>query len=213
GLTEPLLYDPLVPIASPLVKWAVEVTRLEDLPRIVHRAAKLATTPPTGPVFIALPGDILNAEAGIDLGSSTRIETRTRPADTVLGRLAKRLLEAEHPVIIVGDEIVKSDALKEAAEFAETIGCPVYQQSVPYGAHFLSEHACFMGALSRNQRAVRDVLCKFDLMILLGADPVPMSGWGEGDARPSGLAVAHIGLIDWDMGKNFAAELAVRADG
>src|SRR5256714_10476271 len=47
GLTEPLLYDPLGPIAAPLVEWAVEVTRLEDLPRIVRRAAKIAMTPPT----------------------------------------------------------------------------------------------------------------------------------------------------------------------
>ena len=43
GLTEPLLYDPLVPIATPLVKWAIEITRLEDMPRIVRRAAKIAT--------------------------------------------------------------------------------------------------------------------------------------------------------------------------
>ena len=64
-----MLYDPLVPIAAPLVKWAVEVTRLEDVPRIVRRAAKVAMTPPTGPVFISLPGDILNAEAGIELGA------------------------------------------------------------------------------------------------------------------------------------------------
>ena len=49
GLTEPLLYAPLVPIATPVVKWAIEVTRLEDLPRIVHRAAKIATTPRPGP--------------------------------------------------------------------------------------------------------------------------------------------------------------------
>jgi hypothetical protein len=54
GLMEPLLYGPLVRMAEPLVKWAVEVTRLEDLPRIVRRAAKIATTPPTGPVFISL---------------------------------------------------------------------------------------------------------------------------------------------------------------
>src|SRR5207253_5093376 len=91
GLTEPLLYDPLVPIAAPLVKWAVEVTRLEDLPRIVHRAAKVATTPPTGPVFLSLPGDILNSEAGIDLTSSTRIDTRVRPADEVIEALADRI--------------------------------------------------------------------------------------------------------------------------
>ena len=50
------------------------------------------------------------------------------------------MLKAERPVIVVGDEIVKSDALQAAAKFAETLGAPVYQQSVAYGAHFLSEH-------------------------------------------------------------------------
>jgi benzoylformate decarboxylase len=212
GLTEPLLYDPLVPIASPLVKWAVEVTRLEDLPRIVHRAAKVATTPPTGPVFISLPGDILNAEAGIELGASTRVDTRSRPSDAVLDALAKRLLKAERPVIVVGDEMVKSDALQVAAKFAETLGAPVYQQSAPYGAHFLSEHACYMGGLSRDQKQVRGVLSKFDLLVVLGADPVRMSVWSEVEPLPDGMAVVHIGLVDWDMGKNFAAEMAVRAD-
>jgi benzoylformate decarboxylase len=212
GLTEPLLYDPLVPIAEPLVKWAVEVTRLEDVPRVVRRAAKVAMTPPTGPVFISLPGDILNAEAGIDLGAATRIETRTRPVDEVLSRLAQRLLRAERPVIIAGDEIVKSNALAAAAAFAETLGCPAYQQSAPYGAHFLSEHVCYAGSLSRDQRQVRELLAKFDLMIVLGADPLRMSVWSETEPLPPNLPVVHIGQVDWDMGKNFAAELAVRAD-
>src|SRR5437660_277631 len=58
GLTEPLLYGPLVKMAEPLVKWAVEVTRLEDLPRIVRRAAKIATTPPTGPVFMSVHSEV-----------------------------------------------------------------------------------------------------------------------------------------------------------
>jgi len=188
------------------------VTRLEDLPRIVRRAAKVAMTPPTGPVFISLPGDILNAEAGIELGASTRVDTRSRPADAVLGRLAKRLLEAERPVVIVGDEIVKSDALEAAAAFAETLGAPVHQQSAPYGAHFPSEHACYAGGLSRDQKQVRALLGKHDLLVVLGADPVRMSVWSEVEPLPDGLPVVHIGLIDWDMGKNFAAEMAVRAD-
>jgi benzoylformate decarboxylase len=126
GLMEPLLYDPLVRIAEPLVKWAVEVTRLEDLPRIVRRAAKIATTPPTGPVFISLPGDILNAEAGIELGKSTRVDTRVRPSDSAVSALADRILRARNPVIVVGDEIVKSDALNEAAHLAEMLGCPAF---------------------------------------------------------------------------------------
>jgi benzoylformate decarboxylase len=212
GLMEPLLYGPLVRMAEPLVKWAVEVTRLEDLPRIVRRAAKIATTPPTGPVFISLPGDILNAEAGIELGHSTRVDARVKPSDEALRALAARILKAERPVVIAGDEIVKSDALDEAASFAQTLGCAAYQQSVAYGAHFLSESPCFMGALSRSQKQVREVLSPYDLMIVLGADPLRMSVHSEVDPLPQGLPIVQIGLVDWDLAKNYGAEIALKAD-
>jgi benzoylformate decarboxylase len=209
---EPLLYGPLVRMAEPLVKWAVEVARLEDLPRIVRRAAKIATTPPTGPVFISLPGDILNSEAGIELGRSTRVDTRVKPSDEGLKALAARILKAERPVIIAGDEIVKSDALQEAAALAQTLGCPAYQQSTPYGAHFLSESPCFMGALSRQQKQVREVLSSYDLMIVLGADPLRMSVHSEVDPLPEGLPIVQVGLVDWDLAKNYGAEIALKAD-
>jgi benzoylformate decarboxylase len=212
GLMEPLLFGPLVRMAEPLVKWAVEVTRLEDLPRIVRRAAKIATTPPTGPVFISLPGDILNAEAGIELGRSTRVDTRVRPSDQALQALAQRILKSERPVIIAGDEIVKSDALQEAAALAATLGCPAYQQSAPYGSHFLSESPCFMGALTRSQTQVRETLSPYDLMIVLGADPLRMSVHSETDPLPAGMPVVQIGLVDWDIAKNFGVEIALKAD-
>jgi benzoylformate decarboxylase len=212
GLMEPLLYGPLVRMAEPLVKWAVEVTRLEDLPRIVRRAAKVATTPPTGPVFISLPGDILNSEAGIELGRSTRVDTRVRPSDEALQSLVSRILKAERPVIIAGDEIVKSDALQEAAALAQTLGCPAYQQSAPYGAHFLSESPCFMGALTRSQTQVREVLSAYDLLIVLGADPLRMSVHSEVEPLPEGMPIVQVGLVEWDLAKNFGAEIALKAD-
>ena len=212
GLMEPVLYGPLVQMAEPLVKWAVEVTRLEDLPRIVRRAAKIATTPPTGPVFISLPGDILNSEAGIELGRSTRVDTRVKPSDESLQALVSRILKAQRPVIVVGDEIVKSDALVEAAQLAETLGAPAYQCSTPYGAHFLSESPCFMGALSRLQKQVREVLSPYDLMIVLGADPLRMSVYSDVDPMPDGLSMVQIGLVDWDLAKNYGAEIALKAD-
>ncbi len=212
GLMESVLYGPLVQMAEPLVKWAVEVTRLEDLPRIVRRAAKIATTPPTGPVFISLPGDILNSEAGVELGRSTRVDTRVKPSDESLQALVARILKAQRPVIIAGDEIVKSDALKEAAAFAEAIGAPAYQCSTPYGAHFLSESPSFMGALSRLQKQVREVLSPHDLMIVLGADPLRMSVYSDVDPMPDSLSMLQIGLVDWDLAKNYGAEIAIKAD-
>ena len=212
GLMEPVLYGPLVQMAEPLVKWAVEVTRLEDLPRIVRRAAKIATTPPTGPVFISLPGDILNSEAGIELGRSTRVDARVRPSDEALQALAARILKAERPVIVTGDEIVKSDALEEAGSLALALGCPAYQSSTPYGASFLSESPCFMGALTRLQKQVRETLSPYDLMIVLGADPLRMSVYSEVDPLPEGLSMVQVGLVDWDLAKNYSAEIALKAD-
>src|SRR5260370_10533454 len=77
-VTEPLLWADLPTIARPLVKWSAEVRRLADLPRLVHRAAKTALAPPTGPVFLSLPADALNAQADLDLSAPTRIAPRLR---------------------------------------------------------------------------------------------------------------------------------------
>ena len=212
GLMEPLLYGPLVDMARPLVKWATEITRIEDVPRIVRRAAKIALAPPTGPVFLSLPGDILNKSAALDLGRRTRVDAMTYPSDESLRRLSERIMAAEQPVLLAGTEIVRSDALTEAAELAEVLGAPVYQQTVPHGAHFFSEHPAFMGALTRIQGQVRSTLSPYDLMICIGADVLQMSVWSETDPLPPDLPIIQIGLRDWEMGKNYPAEMALRSD-
>ena len=207
---EPLLYGPLVRMAEPVVKWAVEVTRLEDLPRIMRRAAKVALTAPTGPVFISLPGDILNMEGAIDLGESTRVDTAMRPSDAGLIQLADRLCRAERPVIIAGHDIIGSDAFAEAAQLADMLGAPVYQQTVNDGAHFPSEHPAFMGSLNRDQRYVHGVLSDHDLLICLGSDLLRMSVYSEVDPLPNDMAVVQIGHRDWEMGKNHAVATVVK---
>jgi benzoylformate decarboxylase len=212
GLTEPLLYAPLVPIAQPVVKWATEVNRLEDLPRILRRAAKVATTAPTGPVFISLPGDILNGEAAVDLGEATRVDTSVRPSDQALEHLARRLLSARNLVMIAGPEIATANAFAEAGELAETLGCAVWHQTVGYGAHFPSRHPCYVGALNRDQKRVRGILSEHDLMLCVGSDVLQMSVWSDVEPLPDTTKVAMLGLRDWEMGKNFPAEIALRAD-
>jgi len=212
GLMEPLLYDPLVPIAQPMVKWAIEVARVQDLPRIIHRAAKIATTPPTGPVFISLPGDILDAEAELRMGTPTRVDAANRPSDEGIYRLATRLLAASNPVLIAGHELSTYDALGEAGELAELLGAPVYQQTVPYTAQFRSEHPAFLGALTRSQPQVRDALQPYDLLVFLGADVLRMSVYNRVDPLPEGAGIVQIGERDWELAKNYPAEIAVKAN-
>jgi benzoylformate decarboxylase len=212
GLTEPMLYDPLLPIAQPCVKWAVEVTHVEDLPRIVRRAAKLALTPPTGPVFLSLPGDILDASAALDLGAPSRVVHATRPDDATLTALADALLAAERPVIIAGHEIATRAAFDEAAQLASLLGIPVYQQTVPSAAHFPTAHPAYQGPISRSQPKVRATLEHHDLLVLLGTDQLRMAVNHAVEPLPPGLPIVQISERDWELAKNYPTRLAVYAD-
>ncbi len=212
GLTEPLLYAPLTPIAQPVVKWATEVTRIEDLPRIVHRAAKVATTPPTGPVFISLPGDILNDHAALELGEPTRVDAASRPTDDTVDDLARRILSAKNPLVIAGHEIATSDAFAEAAEFASALGAPVYLQTIACGSYFPSDHPAYMGEMTRAQPVVRERIEGHDMLICLGSDVLKMSVYSKVDPLPPGTRVIQISQRDWELGKNYATEMAVRSD-
>src|SRR5919204_1101505 len=212
GLLEPMLYEPLVPVAQPLVKWSVEVTRAADLPRIMHRAAKIALTPPTGPVFLSLPGDVLDETLEMDMGRSVRVDTAARPTDEVLNQISKMLSAAQRPAILAGQELAMRDAFAEAAQCAELLGAAVYGSSIPYTAPFPAEHTAFMGALTRQQPQVRKTLEAHDLLLVLGADLLRMSVYSPVEPLPPELHVIHSSERAHELGKNYRTDLAVQAD-
>ena len=212
GLLEPMLYEPLVPVAQPLVKWAVEVTRAADLPRIMHRAAKIALTPPTGPVFLSLPGDVLDEALEIDMGRPVRVDTAARPGDEVLKQISKMLLAAKRPAILAGQELALRDAFAEATQCAELLGAAVYGSSIPYTAPFPSEHPAYMGALTRQQKQVRATLETHDALLVLGADLLRMSVYSPVDPLPPELTVIHVSERAHELGKNYRTDVAVQAD-
>jgi benzoylformate decarboxylase len=212
GLLEPMLYEPLVPVAQPLVKWAIEVTRAADLPRIMHRAAKIALTPPTGPVFLSLPGDVLDEALELDMGRPARVDSAARPSDAALATIADMLATAQRPAILAGQELAMRDAFAEAAQCAELLGAAVYGSSIPYTAPFPSEHAAYMGALTRQQPQVRKALEQHDLLLALGADLLRMSVYSPVEPLPPELKVIHISERAHELGKNYRTDVAVQAD-
>lgn len=211
GLQEPLLYEPLVEVAAPLVKWAFEIQRLEDIPRVVRRAAKIAMASPRGPVFLSLPASVLDQEGCIDLLRPTRVEERVVPAASVIDRLVERCLSASRPVLLAGRELAEQDAFGPACELAERLGAAVYLDSVPYNSRFPVEHPCHMGDITRNQRKVRASLEPFDLLICLGGDLLRMSAYSAVEPLPASLEVIHLSQRDWELGKNYPTDLAIRA--
>jgi len=211
-LSEPILWSDLAEVARPYVKWSHEIRRLEDLPRAVHRAVKVATAPPTGPVFLSLPMDVLKAEGEIDLGSPTRVDPRLRASREAVERAAEMLREARNPVIIAGDAVARGDAQPELARVAELLGAPVYQQTVSGTCNFPSSHPLSLGPLPRVQKITRKALNDADVLFSVGADLMTMSLPSKMEPVPPGLSIIHLHPDPWEIGKNYAARIGILGD-
>ena len=210
--TEPVLTADLATLARPFVKWAAEVHRAEDLPLYVHRAVKTALAPPTGPVFLSLPGDILKHDANIDLLEPTRVAPRMRGDADAVVRAAEMLAKAERPVIIAGDAVAQSGAHQELVALAETIAAPVYVEFIPSRASFPASHPLYRGMMTRTQAGVREVLDEHDLAFSVGGDLFTWSLPSHIDPWPKGLPLIHLDTDPWQIGKNYPAQVAILGD-
>src|SRR5579862_296402 len=191
-VTEPVLTADLPTLARPFVKWAAEVHRAEDLPLYVHRAVKTALAPPTGPVFLSLPGDILKNDADINMLEPTRIAPRVRGDADAVAAAAEMLAKAERPVIIAG--------------------APVYVEFIPSTASFPASHPLYRGMMTRTQAGVREVLEKHDLLFSVGGDLFTWSLPSAIDPWPTGLPLIHLDTDPWQIGKNYPAKVAILGD-
>src|SRR5947209_5338231 len=210
--TEPILWADLPTIARPLVKWSSEVHRLADLPRLVHRAAKTALAPPTGPVFLSLPGDILRADADLDLMVPTRVAPRLRGDRDAVEAAAELLAQAKRPVIMAGDAVAQSRAHAELVELAEMLGAPVYVEFVPNTASFPSSHPLFRGQVVRLAPDVRKMLGEYDVLFSVGADLFTLSLPSDVDPMPPGISLVHLDIDAWELGKNYPTAVAILGD-
>ena len=212
NLTEPILWSELTPVARPWVKWAHEITRLEDLPRAVRRAAKTALAHPTGPVFISLPVDVLNAERELDLLAPTRIAPRTRGDKAAVEAAADLLAKAKRPILIAGDAIAHGDALNEMVEVAELLGAPVYTECIPSTCSFPFTHPLYQGPFARLGGPIRALLMQHDLLFSVGGDLFTLSLPSDVEPMPEGLPLIHMDVDPWEIGKNYPAQVAIAGD-
>jgi benzoylformate decarboxylase len=194
------------------VKWSHEITRLEDLPRAVRRATKTALAHPTGPVFISLPVDVLNAERELDLLEPTRIAPRIRGDRAAVEAAADLLARARRPVLIAGDAIAHSDALQEMVEVAELLGAPVYTECVPSTCSFPFTHPLYQGPFPRLGPPIRALLMPHDLIFSVAGDLFTLSLPSDVEPMPEGLPVIQLDVDPWEIGKNYPAKVAIAGD-
>ena len=209
---EIILYDDLARMAEPLVKWSYEVRRVEDLEQAVRRAVKVSMTPPTGPVFLSLPGDVmLSAASGLQ-EKPTRIQTRFAASAESIEAAAALIARAERPCIVSGSGVAHSGALDEVARFAEQIGARAYEENFANVIAYPMAHPLYAGKLPILAGPLRERLAESDLVFLVGTEVFLFSYPADVRPLPESCRVVHLDLNAWEMGKNFGLDAALYGD-
>ncbi len=113
-----------------VTKESITVTDASEIPNIMRRAFRLATTGRPGPVHIRLPMDILDAEIE-DPQLYTQSDFSKYPGhrptaqESKIVEAAKLLGSAEYPVIVCGQGVLFSQAWDEVQTLAELYDIPV----------------------------------------------------------------------------------------
>jgi benzoylformate decarboxylase len=202
----------LVAMARPVTKYATRVTDPGSLLRVMRRAVKVAMTPPRGPVFVALPMDILDERNDEPVVPATIPDTRTSPGEQVVGDAATLLAGARRPIVIAGDEVALTGAQQELVRLAELLGADVWEAdssevNMP-GSHPLSRG--LLGRMFGDH--TRSLVGDADAVLAVGTYLFPEVFPSLTSHFQPGTSVVHIGLDPGDIARNFPVDVGIAAN-
>jgi len=176
------------------------------IPVATIRALREATTPPTGPVYLSISAELLNREGPeCQIGEDARYEIeRPGPArPQTVEAIARRLGEAQCPVLLFGDDVWREGAQAEAVRLAEALEAPVFASRQIF-ANFPTRHPLFCGMYPVSKDFEKITGVKPDLIFLVGCQ-----GVHGAVAEP---AVMQIGPNPLLMGRHYPLDVAAQCD-
>jgi len=195
-----------------LAKWVAEIDTTERIPEYVSHAFHVATSGRPGPVVLALPEDMLSAEAlAADVPAAVlpRMETSPEAIDDILAALSK----ASRPLVIVGGGGWSAEAAADLARFVEA-------HDLPVGASFRCQdyldnrHPSYVGdiGIGINPKLAERVRAA-DLLLVLGArlGEMTTSGYSLVGIPTPAQELIHVYPDPDELGRVYRPALAVSA--
>jgi benzoylformate decarboxylase len=202
----------LVAMARPVTKYATRVIHPGSVLRVLRRAIKIASTPPRGPVFVALPLDVLDAPNDEPAVRTVIPDTRVVPISGLVRQAADLLAGAERPIIVAGDGVAESDAQLELTRVAELLGAQVFLADTSV-VNIDAGHPLHRGPLGHmfgevSTAAVKDA----DAVLVIGTYVFPEVFPSLRSPFATGAKVVHVDLNAYEIGKNHPVDLGLVAD-
>jgi acetolactate synthase I/II/III large subunit len=117
-----------------IVKWEYELRNASQLETVLDRALAIAGSEPRGPVYLALPREVLGEPAEpLQSGPSRMLAAApAAPDPDAISRAVKLLSRAERPLIVAANVGREPAAFDSLARFAERFQIPVVQHKPRY---------------------------------------------------------------------------------
>lgn len=211
-LRDPVLGHDLAAIAAPVTKWSVQVERADELGAILQRAFKIANEAPAGPVFVALPIDVMEQETSNPAGKPGHSFTASRPDPAGIAAMAKLIAAAKNPAIVAGDEIARAGADRTLVKLVEKIGAAVWFEGLRGQNSFPTDHPAYRGTLAFDAPAVAKQLSSNDLVLMVGGPFFEEVWYAPGSPFAPGTKVLQIEPGASRLAYNFALDAGVLAD-
>ena len=118
----------IIGVTRPVVKHSYLVLNVDDIPRIICEAFKLASEGRPGPVVVDIPKNVQQAMAVPVFPEEVKVKSlsaglRVNPSD--IEAIRKAIKKAQRPCIYAGGGIISSGASEELREFAHSYNIPV----------------------------------------------------------------------------------------
>lgn len=198
-----------------LAKWVAQVDHTERLPEYIARAFRVAMSGRPGPVVLALPENMLSAEADVpDFAGSVSVtsEVPSKAIDEILGALA----QAVRPLIVVGGSHWSAAASADLCALAEKMDVPVVA-SFRRQDYMPNAHPNFAGDLNVGiNPTLAEKVRQSDCLLLLGTrfGEIVTQGYSLVDPADPQKTILHVHCNAGEIGRVYGADVGcvARAD-
>jgi benzoylformate decarboxylase len=211
-LRDPVLGHDLAAMAAPVTKWSVQVESADELGPILQRAFKIANDAPAGPVFVALPINVMEQETKVPAGKPAQVFTASRPDPAGIEAMSRLIIAAKSPTIVAGDDVARAGAGKTLEKLVERIGASVWFEGLRGRNSFPTDHPAYRGTLAFDAPGLAKQFAENDLVLLVGGPFFEEVWYGPGSPFPAGCKVLQIEAAPPRMAYNFAVDAGVIAD-
>jgi benzoylformate decarboxylase len=167
-LRDPLLGHDLVAIAKPVTKWSVQLEHADEMATVMQRAFKIANEHPKGPVFVALPINVLEQETKIAATAAGELSTNGKADADALLQLAEMIKTSKSVGIVAGDDVAYADATDSLIALSEKIGAGIHLEIVTSRVPFPVHHPHFRGRIGSDAVQYHRALGDYDLVLMIG---------------------------------------------